>query len=979
MAEELNNGPEYGRSLNGAGVRRISRSATMDIKSNFKIGTWNLRSLYEAGKTHNAILEMKRLDIQILGVSEMRWPNSGKCNIEDHTVYYSGEDSNLHANGVAFIVSKQVEKCVESVCCASDRVIMLQLNSKSININLIQVYAPTSLSDEDEIEKFYDTIKSVTNKIKKKDITILMGDLNAKVGQGREDRVVGDFGLGVRNERGDRFVEFCRDNNLCIMNTFYKLPKRRLYTWKHPSDNPEKPVRNQIDYITINERYRNSVKAVKTYPGADVPSDHVLLVGRLKLRLKKVKRQQPPRKLNVEYVRDNHDIIMNTLENKFEEKTMDCNIEDSNIEDHWNEFKNIVSGTISNIPIAQQKKQKWMNDDILHLMEERRTFKNQDRQKYKLIDKEIRKKIRDAKEAWFVNQCKEVEELQKRHDTFNIHKRVKELTAMNTKRSHNLVDQEGNRILNDRDKLRRWEDYIEELFDDERTENVVQQCNTGPMITMDELEKAIKTAKNRKATGPDEIPSEILKCLDVNGKQSLLSLFNKVYKTGIIPTEWLKSTFVMIPKKGNSRKCSDYRTISLMSHVLKIFLRIIHSRVYGRIEEHISETQFGFRNNLGTREALFCIQVLVQRCRDVDHPVFTCFIDFEKAFDRVKHDKLVKILQEVGIDDRDLQIIKNLYWNQQASVKIGQNTSETIAIRRGVRQGCIMSPLLFNLYSEYIFREALDKIEGGVKVNGVNVNNLRYADDTVLLASSPEELQLLVDRVTNMCDEYGLKLNTKKTKLMTVSKHPINPTAITAYGVALEQVDNVTYLGSNINNNWDMSKEIKLRIEKARAVFHRMKKVLCSRNINLELKLRLTRCYIFSTLLYGAESWTLTETLLKKLQAFEMWVYRRLLRISWVERVSNEEVLRRLHKEPEINKNIKIRKLEYFAHVIRHPERYNVLHLIMQGKIQGKRGPGRRRISWLRNLREWFQKSSAELFRAAANKIIIANMIANVR
>lgn len=974
MAEELKNGPEYGRPLNGAGVRRISRSATIDLKSKLKIGTWNLRSLYEAGKTHNTIQEMKRLDIPILGVSEMRWPNSGKCNIEEHTVYYSGEDSNYHINGVAFIVSKHVEKCVKSVCYVSDRVIMLQLNSRPVDINLIQVYAPTSVSDEEEIEKFYDTIKSVTDKIKKKDITIIMGDLNAKVGQGREDKVVGDFGLGIRNERGDRFVEFCRDNNLCIMNTFYKLPKRRLYTWKHPSDSPEKPVRNQIDYITINERYRNSVQAVKTFPGADVPSDHVLLVARFKLRLKKVERKQPSKKLNVDYIRDNHEVIMNTLENKCEEKILDCNIED-----HWNKFKNIVSETTSNIPIAQQKKQNWMNDDILHLMEERRSFKNQDQQKYQLINKEIRKKIRAAKEAWFVNQCKEVEELQKRHDTFNLHKRVKELTGVNTNRTHNLVDKDGNLIVNDIDKLRRWKEYIEELFDDERIENVIQQCNTGPMITMGELEKAIKTAKNRKATGPDEIPSEILKCLDIKGKQSLLSLFNKIYESGVIPTDWIKSTFVMIPKKGNSRKCSDYRTISLMSHVLKIFLRIIHSRVYAKIEEQISETQFGFRNNLGTREALFCIQVLVQRCRDVDHPVFMCFIDFEKAFDRVKHDKLVAILREVGIDDKDLQIIRNLYWNQQASVKIGKNTSETIAIRRGVRQGCIMSPLLFNLYSEFIFREALEEIDGGVKVNGVNVNNLKYADDTVLLASSPEELQLLLDRVTSTCDEYGLKLNTQKTKLMTVSKHPINPIPITAYGVDLEQVDNITYLGSNINNDWDMSKEIKQRIEKARSVFYRMKKVLCSRNINIELKLRLTRCYIFSTLLYGAESWTLTETLLKKLQAFEMWVYRRLLRISWVDKVRNEEVLSRLSKQPEINKNIKIRKLEYFAHVIRHPERYNVLHLIMQGKIEGKRGPGRRRTSWLRNLRDWFQKSSAALFRAAANKIIIANMIANVR
>uniref|UniRef100_A0A8D9BKL9 Reverse transcriptase domain-containing protein n=1 Tax=Cacopsylla melanoneura TaxID=428564 RepID=A0A8D9BKL9_9HEMI len=99
----------------------------------------------------------------------------------------------------------------------------------------------------------------------------------------------------------------------------------------------------------------------------------------------------------------------------------------------------------------------------------------------------------------------------------------------------------------------------------------------------------------------------------------------------MIPKEWLKSTFITLPKKSNAKKCSDYRTISLMSHALKIFLRIIHNRIYTKLEAHISNTQFGFRNSLGTREALFSIQVLIQKCRDVEHPVYLCFIDFEKS------------------------------------------------------------------------------------------------------------------------------------------------------------------------------------------------------------------------------------------------------------------------------------------------------------------------------------------------------------
>lgn len=179
-------------------------------------------------------------------------------------------------------------------------------------------------------------------------------------------------------------------------------------------------------------------------------------------------------------------------------------------------------------------------------------------------------------------------------------------------------------------------------------------------------------------------------------------------------------------------------------------------------------------------------------------------------------------------------------------------------------------------------------IDGSVKVNGININNLRYADGTVFLASSPEKLQLLIDSVT---EEYGLKLNTSKTKYTVVSKTPVNASIITAYGIQLKKTYNITYLGSTVNDNWDMGKEIRIHIEKGRVVFFPMKKVLCGRNIYINLRVRLARCFIFSTLLHGVESWTLMETLLKKLQAFEMWVYRRLLHMSWVDKVRNEDVL----------------------------------------------------------------------------------------
>ena len=137
------------------------------------------------------------------------------------------------------------------------------------------------------------------------------------------------------------------------------------------------------------------------------------------------------------------------------------------------------------------------------------------------------------------------------------------------------------------------------------------------------------------------------------------------------------------------------------------------------------------------------------------------------------------------------------------------------------------------------------------------------------------------------------------------------------------------------------------------------------------------RCYVFSVLLYGVEAWTLNDSNIKRLEAFEMWCYRRILKISWVDRVRNAEVLERLSKSTEIVCTVKSRKLQYFGHVMRG-EKYRLLQNIMQGKIAGKRGPGRRKTSWLKNLRDWYGVDTNTLFRIAVNKIKIAVMVTNV-
>ncbi|RZF39012.1 hypothetical protein LSTR_LSTR014708 [Laodelphax striatellus] len=169
--------------------------------------------------------------------------------------------------------------------------------------------------------------------------------------------------------------------------------------------------------------------------------------------------------------------------------------------------------------------------------------------------------------------------------------------------------------------------------------------------------------------------------------------------------------------------------------------QIVHRRIYTLCEEQLTSTQFGFRNAVGTREALFGIQVLFQRCRDVNCDVYACFIDYQKAFDRVQHQKLADILRNIGLDDKDIRIIVNLYWNQTATMRLDIGETEELEIVRGVRQGCLLSPLLFNVYSEHILREALDERDEGILINGERINNIRYADDTVIFTDSMHSLR----------------------------------------------------------------------------------------------------------------------------------------------------------------------------------------------------------------------------------------------
>ena len=223
------------------------RSKVQCCKEQYCIGTWNVSSMNQ-GKLEVVEQQMTRVNIDILGISELRWTGMGEFNSDDHYIYYRGQES-FRRNGVAIMVNKRVQNAVLGWNLENDKMISVPFQGKPFNIMVIQVYALTNNAEKAEVEQFYEDLQDLLVLTPKKDVLFIIGDWNTKVESQETPRVTGKFGLGVQNEAGQRLIEFCQGNTLVIANALFQQHKRRLYTWT----SPDGQYRNQVDYILCSQ------------------------------------------------------------------------------------------------------------------------------------------------------------------------------------------------------------------------------------------------------------------------------------------------------------------------------------------------------------------------------------------------------------------------------------------------------------------------------------------------------------------------------------------------------------------------------------------------------------------------------------------------------------------------------------------------------------------------------------------------------
>ena len=371
-------------------------------------------------------------------------------------------------------------------------------------------------------------------------------------------------------------------------------------------------------------------------------------------------------------------------------------------------------------------------------------------------------------------------------------------------------------------------------------------------LSEDEIRQAISELRSGRAPGSDGISLEML---NLGGEESirwLKSIFDSIWETELVPEDWQSQLLIPLHKKGSRTICDNYRGIALLSIPGKMFAKAILNRLKPRAEQFLHENQCGFQCGRGCADQLFSLRMLMERSREYRHPLYVCFIDLKKAYDSVNRDSLWHILQHsYQLPEKLISIIRILPVDSFAAVRAYGQTSERFPVTRGVRQGCVLAPTLFNFYFDAAIHMALDhhrQASRGIQVayllDGELVGNrkalrletlitdLEYADDMALLANTWSDKTSMLESLSSCCKRLGLNISCKKTKSLAVQPQgrpditPPQPIHLVPGGEPVEVVSSFQYLGSIVQDDCGMEAEIDSRICKASAAFQSLSHIL---------------------------------------------------------------------------------------------------------------------------------------------------------
>ena len=489
------------------------------------------------------------------------------------------------------------------------------------------MYAPTADSTEGNIDKFYRDLTLTVKEVKKNDVLIIGGDWNAKIGTDNTgwETIMGKFGYGDRNERGERLMEFAMDNELVICNSKFQHKECHKWTWR----SPDGKTKNMIDLILINKKWITSVQQCRSFQGADVNSDHSLVIANIKIKLKRKYKAQSQKRRDVSRLAEEE--IKNAYVGALEAKLRAIDKNQSIDEKAARLTTAMTEAVQETIPEQEKINKKWITPETLKLVQEKRILKvNRDVSEtadrlYRAKCNEVRKAARADKAKWLEDQCRNIEQYYGEYKSREVYKLIKNLNRKWQPRLASIKDENGTVLMEKKDIVERWTRYCSDLYTEQLDQNITMQVvkelqaisplneDHDDTILEGEVRRAIQRLKNNKSPGNDGITGEMIKHGGDIIIQEMHQLCNAIWKEGRTPAEWKKSILVVLHKKGSALECNNYRTIALMSHLGKVLMTVLTERLRSQTEEHLSDEQAGFRKDRSTVQQILALRLIAEK------------------------------------------------------------------------------------------------------------------------------------------------------------------------------------------------------------------------------------------------------------------------------------------------------------------------------------------------------------------------------
>ncbi|CAD7087998.1 unnamed protein product [Hermetia illucens] len=514
--------------------------------------------------------------------------------------------------------------------------------------------------------------------------------------------------------------------------------------------------------------------------------------------------------------------------------------------------------------------------------------------------------------------------------------------------------------------LERWVEYFDELLNNQNIGEleVPPTEDDGQILpppSLGETVRAIHRLKNHKSPGADGITAELVKYGGDQLHQVVHQLVLKVWDSESMPDDWQRGIICLIHKKGDITQCSNYRGITLLSTIYKIFSTILLGRIAPYAQNIIGPYQRGFTPGKSATDQIFSLRQAMEKLLEYGQQLHHLFIDFKAAYDSIARVKLYTAMREFGIPTKLIRLTRLTLTNVRGQIKAAGSLSRPFDINNGLRQGDALSCVLFNLALEKVIRDAEVNARGTILFKSTQL--LAYADDIDIMGRTTRDVQTAFIQIEQAARDLGLHINEGKTKYMVATSAPKTnqPTTSNRTGQTqartririgeynFETVDNFSYLGSKITTDNNYDEEIRARLLSANRAYFSLQRLFRSKRLTIGSKLLLYKTMILPVLMYSSETWVLSKKNCELLAAFERRILRRIFgplhEDGRFRSLHNDEIYERYHDRTVVDK-IRLNRLRWAGHLIRMDED-DPTRKVYKGNIYGrKRRRGRPCLRW---------------------------------